>query len=179
MYNVDMDIKTCSECEADKPIGEFNYSRPGVLRGNCKKCQYVYTKRYLKKNPEKVSQFALNRKPKSKVYRQKTKEHRNAYMRAWGKQNPEKTRAQKYRHRYGIDIEDYDELLGKQDGKCAICYSSDFGRANAKYFVVDHCHKTKKVRGLLCHKCNVVIGISGDNTNILKQAIDYLVEDLR
>ena len=169
-----MDVKTCSKCKTSKPIDRFNYSRPNVLRGNCQSCQNDYNKKYLKKNPEKVSQFALNRKGRSKEYRQETKKERNEYLKEWGRRNPEKRRAQKYRHRYGIDVDGYNSMLLARNGKCAICYSSDFGRANAKVFVVDHCHQTGTIRGLLCHKCNMVIGFSNDSKDLLLRAISYL-----
>lgn len=68
---------------------------------------------------------------------------------------------------YKITIEDFNAMYDKQKGLCAICLQG-------KKLVVDHCHKTKKVRGLLCYKCNVAIGMAGDNCDTLKKAIDYL-----
>jgi len=169
-----MDTKICTKCKTVKPIGEFNYSRPGAFRGDCKICQMAYNKRYLEKNPAKAKQYGLNRKPNSRKYRQVKKKERNEYLKEWGRKNPEKKRAQKYRYRYGIDIEDYNSLLDKQDGKCAICYSKNFGRAGAKHFVVDHCHRNGKVRGLLCHRCNMGIGFFNDSENTLLCAMNYL-----
>ena len=61
--------------------------------------------------------------------------------------------------RYGITKEEYELMLSKQDSKCAICGSKDskyFSRS--KYLVVDHCHKTGKIRGLLCAPCNTLLG---------------------
>lgn len=71
------------------------------------------------------------------------------------------------RKTYNIDIEDYNKMLKKQNGICAICF------IEAK-LVVDHCHITKKVRGLLCHVCNTGLGKFQDDVMLLEQAISYL-----
>jgi hypothetical protein len=93
---------------------------------------------------------------------------------------PEKGRDKNLRHKYGITLEEYNNLLEKQDNKCAICLSTDpagrkSGRGgSANVFVVDHCHKTEKVRGILCHRCNRSMGVIGDNINTLQEMIKYL-----
>lgn len=78
---------------------------------------------------------------------------------------------------YGITITDYYEMLQFQNELCAICGKPET-RKN-KYtgtcrLHIDHDHKTGKVRGLLCSKCNVVLGAFGDNIEILMSAINYL-----
>jgi hypothetical protein len=60
-----------------------------------------------------------------------------------------------------------------QDNKCAICGSTDPARKDGDWDV-DHDHATGKVRGLLCHHCNIVIGSAQDNIDTLKAAIVYL-----
>lgn len=77
--------------------------------------------------------------------------------------------------RYGIDWERYNELLEKQDHKCAICGSSDSQseRTSGKLFI-DHCHSTGKVRGLLCSKCNHALGQFNDQEDLLLKAVEYL-----
>ena len=68
-------------------------------------------------------------------------------------------------------LDEYDFILEKQEGKCAICGASDnFGR----YLCVDHSHETGKIRGLLCNPCNQALGLLKDNVGILNNAIDYL-----
>lgn len=66
-------------------------------------------------------------------------------------------RDRQYRKRYGITLADYDAMLSAQDGKCQICKAEKAGNAG-QAFAVDHCHKTLKVRGLLCIKCNARLG---------------------
>ncbi|RLD97123.1 MAG: endonuclease VII [Aquificota bacterium] len=62
-----------------------------------------------------------------------------------------KTREYNLRRRYGIGIEDYDKMLKKQGGKCAIC---GIRPKPGKHLDVDHNHKTGRVRGILCRYCN-------------------------
>lgn len=74
--------------------------------------------------------------------------------------------------KYNISLEYYDELLLKQKGKCAICRTL----AGDSFLVVDHDHKTKGVRGLLCAGCNLGLGHFRENKKILLAAIMYLNE---
>ena len=69
--------------------------------------------------------------------------------------------------RYGLTIEDFNLLAKSQNNKCAIC------KTDSKLFV-DHDHVTKKVRGLLCHHCNSMLGLVKDSPQILERAIHYL-----
>ena len=75
---------------------------------------------------------------------------------------------------YGITTAEYDNMLEKQNGACKICGSIPNPTSFKKRLCVDHCHKTKKVRGLLCNRCNVCIGQFEDSTHLLKNAIQYL-----
>src|SRR5713226_6164342 len=70
--------------------------------------------------------------------------------RRWTAKNPGHHWNWHLKTHYGIDANDYEELLKRQNGLCAIC-----GRPRGKYRLsVDHCHECKKIRGLLCHICN-------------------------
>ena len=170
-----MKEKKCSKCGKLKSIeNDFQFSRSGVKRANCKECQKEYDKEYRKKNPDVTSRSNEKRKPKLKIYRKKNKEKRNEYLRDWYKKNPKKRHGQKLRQRYGIDVDKYESMLKDQGGVCAICGGSDIGRKGSKNFPVDHCHKTGKIRGLLCHKCNAILGLCDDNIKTLKSAIQYL-----
>ena len=70
---------------------------------------------------------------------------------------------------YGIGIKDYERMFKKQKGKCAIC------GAKKDRLDIDHCHKTKKVRGLLCGSCNKALGLMKDNVQFFSNAIKYLL----
>lgn len=71
--------------------------------------------------------------------------------------------------RYGITVSEYDQMLKEQNNLCKIC-KQDF----IKTPHVDHCHETKKIRGLLCSNCNTMLGLAKDSPQILERAIRYL-----
>lgn len=77
---------------------------------------------------------------------------------------------------YDFTFEDYEELLEKQGGKCAIC-ESKMGTARTSRLFIDHCHETNKVRGLLCPWCNHGLGQFKDSPKLLRKAIEYLTSD--
>ena len=76
--------------------------------------------------------------------------------------------------KYRITEQRYFEILEKQIGLCAICGSDSPRRKGSKNFAIDHNHTTMEVRGLLCHPCNVMIGLAKDNIEVLEMAIKYL-----
>ena len=94
--------------------------------------------------------------------------------------NPEKWKAKRHRNglkeMYGIAVEFYNSLYQIQNGCCKICKISQ-SNLKKKLFV-DHCHKTNKIRGLLCQKCNFLIGLANDSPQVLSLAIQYLKTDL-
>lgn len=75
------------------------------------------------------------------------------------------------RKNHNMTEKDYQNMLIMQNGVCAICSKEDVIK---KRLSVDHCHKTGKVRGLLCAKCNATLGMVKDNVDILKIMIEYL-----
>lgn len=74
--------------------------------------------------------------------------------------------------KHGVDESWYDRTLAAQGGRCAICGTSNPGRK--RRFKIDHDHATAEVRGLLCHHCNVGIGLLGDSPLTLRAAVGYL-----
>ena len=84
----------------------------------------------------------------------------------------EKNRMKLNLKRYGITLEQYDEIVIEQAGRCAICLTAE---VNGKgRFHVDHDHETGLIRGLLCNHCNWMLGHARDNTEIMRSAIRYL-----
>jgi len=93
--------------------------------------------------------------------------------------NPEKAlasqRRRNYKHKYGLTVEEYNSILKRQDGCCAICKSvTSFGPYGSQRLAIDHCHKTDNVRGLLCNRCNRALGLLQDDITVLLSAIKYL-----
>lgn len=86
-------------------------------------------------------------------------------------------RENKLLKKYGLTIETYESLVKLQNNLCAICKSSNKGSETKNNWCVDHDHKTDKVRGLLCHNCNLMIGYAKDNISILTSAIQYLSQN--
>lgn len=72
--------------------------------------------------------------------------------------------------KYGITLGDYYDMMFNQSGKCKICDKP----SNGTKLAIDHCHKTGKIRGLLCVKCNALLGLAGDSKETLNNAIKYL-----
>lgn len=81
-------------------------------------------------------------------------------------------RRAKLKKAFGLTVQQYDEMLVEQGGRCALC-GSDFPGGRGR-FVVDHCHDTGKIRGLLCNLCNVGLGALRDSPQLLQKAIHYL-----
>ena len=89
-------------------------------------------------------------------------------------------RKEQLKRLYGLTPEAYTALLEAQDFSCKICRATRAREGGSGYwsFSVDHCHKTGRVRGLLCRKCNTLLGAVNDNPTILLKAIQYLKGNL-
>ena len=132
----------------------------------CKECTKLYGREYRKdkNNKKKIKQHRMNKKEKnSRIEKEYREEHKDNYLKYY-------ENAKLKRH--GITIEQYNEIYAKQKGKCAICgkHQND----SAHILAIDHNHITGKIRGLLCVKCNLILGHANDNVQILAEAINYL-----
>jgi hypothetical protein len=116
------------------------------------------------KTVEEKKQYRRNQYLKHK---DKEKENRIKYLiknrekilekqRKYNKENPLKRKNAILKNVYGITLDDYNKMFEKQKGKCAIC--SKHQNELIRKLSVDHCHRTNKVRGLLCKNCNVALG---------------------
>lgn len=114
-------------------------------------------RRYRRTHKEELNERRRRRRQTDAVFRDK---HR-ASNREW-------QRRKRYKEVYGISAADYDAMLERQRGACAICKKSD------EPLCVDHCHACGKVRGLLCVKCNSALGFCNDNPAHLLAAAAYL-----
>jgi Recombination endonuclease VII len=75
------------------------------------------------------------------------------------------------RRLYGLTVAEYNDLLSRQGGGCAICGQQ---RRPRERLHVDHDHGTGEVRGILCTRCNTVLGRMEDSIDLLKAALTYL-----
>ena len=160
-----------------------------------KKRQYAltYYRKHLKecraKAREKYKEKRVQRLAYAKKYssRPEVKERRRqrdhtpegqARLRAKYERRKPGIAAECLKRRYGLTMEQYEQMLKAQGGGCAICG----GKVNMKTrwkkcikrLAVDHCHKTGKVRGLLCWMCNSSIGRMKDDPALLRKAADYV-----
>ena len=72
---------------------------------------------------------------------------------------------------HNFTLEDFEKMLENQNFRCKICKKV---LTESKNMALDHCHKERRVRGILCIGCNTAIGLFGDDVNRLLDAIIYL-----
>lgn len=97
--------------------------------------------------------------------------HSTRSMKSLTDQKRKRRAAKKLEFNHGITQEQYDALLKSQGGVCAICKRQP-GKTK---LCVDHDHKTNRIRGLLCGKCNTALGLLNDDIAQLQAAIKYLI----
>lgn len=126
---------------------------------------------------EYARQYRLDNKEKLKEYAKKhylaNKERYKLNHYSWRDENLslEKYRAYYLKRAHGISLARYCEILAEQEYRCRICYKP-FNSPKATH--IDHCHKTGKIRGILCQKCNNALGLLEDSKEILSSALRYL-----
>ena len=124
-------------------------------------------KRAIKKYSQTENGKASKKKAAKKWY-EKNKDKSIQSNKEWKEKHPDYYREKSLLRKYNITLDTYNQMLTKQDNKCAICQDV----LNKPH--VDHDHNTSKVRGLLCVKCNTALGKFNDDVNIIQRAIDYL-----
>jgi len=101
-----------------------------------------------------------------------------ARTRAWAEAHPDEWERHRRRswlkRKYGITPEEYDAILERQGGVCAICKAPP-GDPRGYRMHVDHAHDDGRVRGILCGPCNQGLGRLGDDVERLRAAIEYLL----
>jgi hypothetical protein len=140
-----------------------------------------YQRAYYARNGEQLRKVTKARRDSDKeaarkagrVYYEKNKERMQLQNRANAKKNynPVRARTQGLKKRYGLTVEQYKVLLAKQKGRCPICQK--LLKDEGKYQAIDHCHKTRIVRGILCRGCNFGLGVFKSVAN-LERALEYL-----
>lgn len=145
--------KLCPKCKEILPKNAFNKSsRRDGLQTYCRSCH------------NKMQREKYNSDPSEKVKRQMRERKRNSI-------NPLAKKDAELKRLYGININTYLEMLKDQGDVCKICKQE----CKTKYSLsVDHDHKSGKVRGLLCNRCNRAIGMFEDNSNLLRLAAQYI-----
>ena len=130
---------------------------------------------------DEVTRKAYHKKYHAKCY-EENKNKRHAQIVEYEKTKPKEWRQaigrkSNLKLRYNLTPQEYETKLASQDYKCALCgkdANDNVRRGKVEPLYVDHCHKTNKLRDLLCHQCNSGLGHFKDNIEILQKAIDYL-----
>ena len=117
-----------------------------------------------------LSEFHKNKSSKDKLSRTCAK-CATEQSKIWYKKNPDVKRNANLLREYGITLAQLESMKIEQNNKCAIC-SKTF--KNSVDTCVDHCHTTKKVRGLLCNHCNRAIGLFKESASSIESALLYL-----
>lgn len=145
-------MKTCTVCRCPKPLEEFvkNRTKSQGRDSRCLLCARSKWKMWYKNNRHKWCQK----------------------MEKWAREHPDKVKRSALRFHlrraYGLSIPQVEALRTAQDGKCALCLE-------AVRLCVDHDHKTGRVRGLVCSRCNTGLGHI-ERVGWLPKAISYLTK---
>lgn len=105
---------------------------------------------------------------------------RATYMREYSRKmratNPDYHKSFTLKRRYGITLDQYNEMLSAQDGVCDICAKPEANeiKGSVVSLAVDHDHTTGAVRALLCSACNTALGLFNDDQELLTKAVAYL-----
>ena len=165
-------MKRCNHCHEEKPLEEFGKltKSPDGHSPRCKICQRKMNRdSYSRCDKEKHrSRGKKRRLANIEAHR---KYHRD-YMKRYRKNNPRSAKRAQLKHHYGITLEQYEELLEEQDGKCKICGHEP--QEGERALDVDHCHDEGHIRGILCSSCNAGLGHFQDRPDLLLKAIEYL-----
>lgn len=142
-------MKTCSKCKRILPLELFPRRKrsPDGKSSWCKSCFKEHWKDYYE-------------------------EHREVLSKRRSKYNSSKDRNRHLKYNYGIDYHEYEEMLIRQNGLCAVCKTT----GERSHLSIDHNHKTGKIRGLLCHTCNSALGMLKENKDIVANLLRYLNE---
>lgn len=147
----------------------------------------AYNKRYYAANRETeraratawASKNPERRAATTAAWRKANKDRVNENVKRWQRENAEKYARIHYKamlrqrcKKFGITIDDYFGMLIAQAGACKLCGRNEL--ENGRDLAIDHCHATGKVRGLLCHPCNTVLGHVQDDAALLQKMIEYI-----
>lgn len=158
-----MNTKTCSTCKDTKDIslfGKNKYSKD-KLTSNCLECKNKASREWDKRNSER------KRKANKEWYHRVKSEQPDKF--------PLQRRRAKFKRVYGITLDEYDEMLKSQDYKCVTC-GKEHNDTEQEKLRVDHCHATGKVRGLLCHNCNISLGLIKEDIKVLDSLKAYVLK---
>ena len=111
------------------------------------------------------------RKVEGRSYYERNRERLLAAQKARYRANKRAAQNGDQLRKYGITLEQKEAMLADQGHRCGICRTDEPGKRG---WFTDHCHTSKRVRGILCHRCNSALGLLRDDPAVLLAAADYL-----
>lgn len=150
------------KCSKDGCVGR---KRAAGLCANCYQA---------KRRADKGDHINALRRSRRRTWTPEQIEANKTAHRKWRSRSSDTIREQNYRQNFGITVSDYNVMFAQQEGKCAVCRSSSSKNRRSPHLYVDHCHKTGKVRGLLCHRCNIALGMLQEDESLFAVATEYL-----
>lgn len=154
--------RICTGCSRRKYWKNFSLDHYGVngRKAKCKICCARMSARW----KAKTDYYAVNR---DAILEHK----RKTYC-------PIRKKSYDLGRKYNLTLQEFERLFLKQKGKCKTCQKriKKFSTSKKKQdgAVVDHCHRTGRIRGLLCHTCNRAIGLLNDDIKLVARIIRYL-----
>lgn len=147
--------KKCSTCKKRKLASKFSRraASPDGIHVVCKCCDNERSAKWKREHPE---------------YNKEWLAAHPGYKEQLLKRDPLRYRRHHLEYAYGMSLEEFDAMFESQGKRCAVCRRKDFQP------VVDHNHKTGRVRGILCYPCNSALGFLGDSIKKVKVALEYL-----
>lgn len=151
MEDIREGFKTCSRCKAEKPFSDFypDSRRKIGFSSWCRNCTQADNKNWKRNHPVSVK----------------------LSKRQWRRNFDPSKRNENY-YRYGVTREWYESKLKEQDEGCGMCGTKDSGTGHR--FHIDHNHKTGKVRGVLCYRCNIFLAHFEHDIRRPELALAYL-----
>ena len=137
-------VKICSDCKESKSVSLFHKRGKLGVQAVCKECR--------RGHKHKLARLKYDSSPKGKASSFKSL----------------------LLHKYGMTLDQFNEMLKAQEFKCKICKTTDPGRVKINRMSVDHDHETGQVRALTCHHCNTGLGAFQDSPTLLEEAAAYL-----
>lgn len=141
----------------------------------CKQCGVEDSKREPFPKHRRLCRLCFNER--CALYASNNRTKRRAYLRQWRINNPKKQRQYDISYSYDVTPEELSYLLQWEKGICPICAVEllKFG-TGLKEACIDHDHKTKRFRAVICGRCNRALGLIEDQPSISEKLISYLKE---
>lgn len=172
-------LKVCTKCGQEQPLSAFHTdtTRPDGLHPHCRACRGVYRRRR-----------AMIRRKTDSGYRERVNascmkshwKHRNKRLASMKAKGTDYIKNSVIKSLYGITLEEYNGMAKAQGNVCAICHEPETRKNRFSGICrlhIDHDHKTKVIRGLLCSRCNAGLGYFRERPDLLESAITYLKKD--